>query len=110
MIMYNAVRTYTAGGDFYAEIIREKQGKIVNLKPLNPGTVKVIATGNGMIKKYEVYPINSMLTTSEKNIVELKKEEVFHLAYNRMADQIHGEGVIKKLMPIIEMIWQKNPI
>lgn len=96
-IMYNAVRVYTIGGDFYAEIMKNKRGDLKNLKPLNPSTVKVIANGKGIIKKYEVQPISS------QKAVPLEPEEMFHLSYNRLADQIHGQSVISKLMPIIEM-------
>src|SRR3990167_3513652 len=47
LIMYNAVRTYTIGGDFFAEIIKDKN-ELKNLKPLNPSSVKVIGSDKGM--------------------------------------------------------------
>lgn len=97
-IMYNGVRVYTVGGDFYAEQIRNGRGELKNLKPLNPSTVKVIGSDKGMIKRYEITPINS---TGE--MTPLEPEQMFHLSYNRMADAIHGQSVIDKLMPIIQM-------
>lgn len=99
-IMYNAVRTYTVGGDFFAEIVRNKRGEIKNLKPLNPSTMKVIANPAGAIIRYEQH-IEGRKGT-EKPII-FQPDEIFHLAYNRIADQIHGQSTVKKLLPIIEM-------
>ena len=99
MIMYNAVRVYTLGGDFFAEVIRNARGELKNLKPLNPSTVKVIATDKGTIQEYLVYHSKDFKAKPEK----FKPEEMFHLAYNRMADQIHGQGVTDKLAPVIRM-------
>ena len=99
LIMYNAVKVYTLGGDFYAEIVKNKRGVLRNLKPLNPSTVKVVASDKGIIKEYLVYPQGQL----EPNPAKFKPEEIFHLAYNRMADQIHGQSVTDKLAPIIRM-------
>jgi hypothetical protein len=99
-LFYNAVRVYTLGGDFYAEIIRNKRGELKNLKPLNPGTVKVMANSRGIITHYLVYPQGNQPIAQP---IRFKQEEIFHLAYNRMADQIHGQGVTDKLAPIIKM-------
>ena len=101
-IMYNAVRVYTVGGDFYAEIIKNSTG-LKNLKPLNPSTVKVIANDKGIIKEYVINPVNVVPEQSSTNEVTLQPEEVFHLPYNPIADQIHGQSLIDKLMPVIEM-------
>lgn len=100
-IMYNAVRTYTIGGDFFAEIIRNKRGEIKNLKPLNPSSVKVIANNRGVITNYRLYPQGEVL--AENKAQTFSAEDIFHLAYNRIADQIHGQSLVKKLMPIIAM-------
>ncbi len=97
-IFYNAVRVYTTGGDFFAEIVRNKRGELRNLKPLNPSTMKVIANDKGIITKYIQQPEN---TTGKE--VTFKPKQIFHLAYNRIADQIHGQSVIAKLERLIEM-------
>lgn len=102
MIFYNAVRTYTIGGDFFAEIVRNRRNKITNLKPLNPSTVKVVANNKGIIKKYVVFPIEKPAGKQVTGI-NVDPKNMFHLAYNRIADQIHGQSVVDKLMPIIEM-------
>ncbi len=97
-IMYNGVRVYTVGGDFYAEQIRNARGELKNLKPLNPSAVRVIGSSKGIVKRYEIYDFAG---TAKPTIMET--DEIFHLAYNRMADAIHGQSIIDKLMPIIEM-------
>ena len=88
-IMANAVETYSIGGDFYAEIIKEKKllfSKLVNLKPLNPGTIIIWADKFGMIKKYEQWIDGELVNT-------FKPEEIFHLTWKRIGDQIHGNGI-----------------
>ena len=103
LIFYNAVKTYTLGGDFFAEIVRNKRNKITNLKPLNPSTVKVKANTKGIITSYEVFPVLTKPQDGSNAAIKVDVKDMFHLAYNRIADQIHGQSVIKKLMPIIEM-------
>lgn len=103
MIFYNAVRVYTTGGDFYAEIIKNSRGELKNLKPLNPSTVIVHSTNKGMISHYEVAPQTDGATGGNSTRDRFEKDEIFHLAYNRMGDQNHGQSVIEKLEPIIKM-------
>src|SRR3990167_1684506 len=54
-IMYNQERTSRIAGDSYAEIIETKRGELRNLKPLNPGSIKIVADGFGIIERYEQY-------------------------------------------------------
>ena len=42
-------------GDGYAEICEDKAGRIVNLKPLCPGTMRTVANPKGIIIRYEQY-------------------------------------------------------
>jgi hypothetical protein len=100
IIMYNCVRTYTAGGDSFCEIIKDQKGKLRNLKPLNPGTIKVIANKGGVVTGYQQKQDNRQ--PDEEATIDFKPDEIFHLPYNRIADQIHGQSVIKKLMQVIE--------
>lgn len=96
-IMENAVRVYTTGGDFFAEIIKNKRGKIINLKPLNPGQFKIIANKKGIIKHYEE------ITTYDNETGQIiKPENMFHLAWNRTADNIHGTGAIERIEDVIK--------
>lgn len=97
-ILMNAVIVYTVGGDFYAEIIRNSRGKLVNLKPLNPGTIKIIANDKGIITGYEQFT-NTGLQDPQNTF---KPKEIFHLPWNPLADSIHGQPNILKMRKTIE--------
>ena len=97
-ILENMIRTYMIGGDSYAEIIRDKNDILINLKILDPGVMKVIGNANGQIIRYE--QISKIKGKSPK---KFKPEKIFHLTRNRVADEIHGISVIEKLEPIILM-------
>jgi len=88
-ILHNAVKVYTISGDYFAEKIMHK-GKLLNLKSLNPGTIKIIADSKGMIKRYEQF-------VNGKTLHGWKPDQMFHLAWNPIADNIHGNGTCEKL-------------
>ena len=94
-IIENMIRTYNIGGDAFAEIIKNKRGVLINLKILNPATIKIVVHKGGIIKKY--------IQTVKKSKISFKPEEVFHLAWNRIADEIHGTSIIEKIENIILM-------
>ena len=88
-IMTNMVKVYTVGGDFFAEIIKDG-GKLINLKPLNPAMIKIIANTSGIIIRYEQWD-------GKKKLHKWNPEDIFHLPWNSIADQIHGNSTIGKL-------------
>jgi len=92
-IMYNAIKTYTICGDYFAEII-EKNGQIYNLKTLNPGSIRVIVDKFGFIKYYEQYDTS---TFDKKLIHRWKPEEIFHLCWNKKGENPIGTSTIEKL-------------
>lgn len=110
-LIQNFVRTYYVGGDSFAEIIRDdslstkiftwfgfvKKGKVINLKPLDPSTISVVVDDKGMIKRYEQNSKTPGLAPKE-----FKPEDIFHLAKNRFADEIHGTGIIGAIEKIIK--------
>lgn len=87
-ILENMIRTSEIGGDSFAEIIRDEDGKLVNLKPLDPGSIKIVADKNGLILRYEQNMKNS------KRVVKFRPEEIFHIVNNRVADEIHGTSTV----------------
>jgi len=93
-ILTNMVRVYTIGGDAYAEIIRDKQGVFINLKPLDPGTMVIVQGQNGRIKRYE------QTSKVSKDTKKFKPSEILHLSRKRLGDEIHGISVI----PAVEWI------
>jgi len=101
-ILENMIRTYYIGGDSFCEIIRDNEGNIINLKSLDPATITIVTGENGMIKRYEQI---SKVEKDKHQPKPFKPEEIFHLARNRVADQIHGESVIK---PIENIILARN--
>ena len=100
-ILENMIRTYYIGGDSYAEIIRDDEGNLINIKSLNPGQVSIGTNRKGTIVKYKV----SKPDAKDGDEEEFEPEEIFHLARNRVADQIHGCSVID---PIENIILARN--
>jgi len=94
-ILENCIRTYYIGGDAFCEIIRDDEGNLINLKPLDPSVVTIIVNKKGRVIRYEM---NAKTKVPTK---EFKPEKIFHLARNRVADQIHGVSVIASVENII---------
>lgn len=92
-ILFNQYLVARLAGDSFAEIIRDKEtGIILNLKPLDPGNIKIITDEKGIIKRYE----QSVKTPWFKkmfgfqNALKFEPDQIFHLCHNRFGDQIHG--------------------
>ena len=96
-ILENMIRTYHIGGDAFCEIIRDDEGNLVNLKPLDPGVMKIVVDKAGIVTKY------IQMSKVKKPDKPFKPEQIFHLARNRVADEIHGVSMIEKLQTIIDM-------
>lgn len=97
-ILQNMVKNYYVGGDAFAEIIKSPSGRIINLKPLDPSAIAIVVNEQGIIKRYEQ---NSKIPGNPPKTFE--PEEIFHLAKNRFADEIHGTGIIEAIEEIILM-------
>jgi len=97
-ILENAIRVYHIGGDFYAEIIRDEENRLVNLKPLDTGVIKIVTNSKGIIIRYE----QVSKADNKKVIHSFKPDEIFHLSKNRTADEIHGQSMIDALEFIIK--------
>ncbi len=97
-ILDNMIRVKHINGDSYAEIIRDN-GKLVNLKPLNPGSMIHLVNPQGMITGYK-----QVLTNGKEKPLDL--ENVFHLTLNRTADEIHGTGDIESVITFLDKIKQ----
>tara|TARA_Y100000310_G_scaffold151386_1_gene150983 strand:- start:199 stop:1284 length:1086 start_codon:yes stop_codon:yes gene_type:complete len=93
-ILENMIRTYYISGDSFAEIIRDDEGNLINIKTLSPDKIKIVVNRKGIITKYKVLQVNGQEHT-------FQPEEIFHLSRNRVADQIHGCSVIDPLEKII---------
>ena len=96
-IIENMIRTYYIGGDAFTEIIRDEKGNLINLKPLDPSTIRIVANRQGVIIRYE------QMSKVKKPDKRFEPEDIFHLARNRVADEIHGVSIIDNLETIILM-------
>ena len=97
-IIFNMELIKRVGGDSFAEIIRRDDGELLNLKPLDPGTIKIIYNKAGAIIRYEEINI---VGKDNKIINTFKPQDIFHLSNNRLANQIHGISDIESLEPVI---------
>lgn len=98
-VIKNQVRVRHIDGDSYAEIVGGKGTKLTNLKPLNPGAVKVYHNKFGMLDYYGYkFP--------DGDEQRFEKDEIFHLSLNRNADETHGTGDIECLTKFLDKIKQ----
>lgn len=94
-ILSNMIRTYTIAGDSFAEIIRDDDQVLINLKPLDPSTIVIIANRKGRIIRYE------QVSKNKNPNKKFRPEQIFHLSRKRLADEIHGIGVVPSVEWII---------
>jgi len=76
-VLKNQWRVALMAGDSFAHIIKDSQGRLTNLKPLNKLTI--VANSEGIIIYYE-----------DKLGKKYNVEDIYHLSYERIADEIHG--------------------
>ena len=93
-VLKNAWRVAMICGDSFAH---KMEGG--NLKPLNPGKVAIVANADGIIIGYE------MQTSVEGTTIRFDVDEIYHLSYEREADEIHGIPFPEALE---ELIKSKN--
>lgn len=96
-ILENLIRDMMIGGDGFAEIISDELGNIINLKPLDPGVIRIVTNRQGLIIRYE--QISKVKQPNKK----FQPEDILHLPRNRVADEIHGTSLIEALEEIILM-------
>ena len=100
-IFENLCRVMLTCGDSFAEIVKDKAGRLTNLKPLNPGNIAVIYNPSGIIARYDqVHP------TTKQKLKPFHPKEIFHLSWNRLADETHGKPYAERAQPIINQIKQ----
>ncbi len=97
-ILENAARTMLIGGNFYAEQIRDEEENLINLKPLDPSVMKHHVNRQGIITGF-----SQMSKVTKKFGKKMDPDKIFYLPRNRVADEIHGRGIIQKLKRIMDM-------
>ena len=78
-ILENMIRTYNIGGDAFCEIIRDDKDKLINLKPLDPGTMRHITGKDGILIRFE-----QVSKIKGKKPRKFDIEEIFYLPRNRV--------------------------
>lgn len=96
-ILKNMIRIMTIDGDSYAEIIRDKDGVLVNIKPLAPDSIVSVQNNKGRFIRYE--QVSKIRGNNNK---KFKPERILHLSRDRIADEIHGMSVIPAVQWIID--------
>jgi len=95
-ILKNMIKCKTISQDAFAEIIRDEEGILINLKPLDPETMVIVQNQAGRIIRYEQV---SKIKTNRKKYTP---EKIFHLSHERIADEIHGTRIIESLQWLID--------
>lgn len=109
-ILLNMKRTAKINGDSFAWIPRDKAGRLLNIKILDPGSIEIQADKFGVIKKYVQMSekgSDSKIDGGENTVLEeWSPDEIFHVINDSIADEIHGIPEAEKLQDIIKMRHQ----
>lgn len=95
-ILKNMIKVKTISMDSFAEIIRDKNQVIVNIKPLDPGSIVIVQSRQGRIMRYEQVTKNKLPNKT------YTPDQIFHLSHERMADELHGTRIINSLKFLID--------
>ena len=101
-ILKNQDKVSIIDGDSYAEIIRDKEGLLVNLKPLDPSKIKSVWNSQGRILRYEQINSKKFMFIFKRKNTKFEPEEIFHLTNERVGDEMHGTSVIDTVKWIID--------
>ena len=94
-VLENQIKVALIAGDSFAEIVRDFAGRLTNIKPLNPSTIKIIVK-NGIITRYE------QTTPVKGHKIKFKPKEIFHLSWNKIADSIHGNPMARRVEKVLK--------
>lgn len=100
MILESMIRTRKYGGDAYAEIILE-DGKLINLKQLDPAGMRHIINAKGMLTRFE-QTTKLGNKAGKEGIREFDIEDIFYLPNDVIADEIHGTSIIEAIEPLLK--------
>ncbi len=95
-IIENMDRTREIGGDAYAEIITDEDDVLINLKTLDPASIKHVVNDSGILIRFEQI---SKVKGKDPKVIPIEK--MFYIPRNRIADEIHGNSMIERLAAII---------
>lgn len=87
-ILWNMIVVKKIIGDSFAEIVRDDEQRMINIKTISPERIRVVTDEKGLIKRYDIY-------TSAKQWKALKQSDMIHLCNDRIADECHGASIIE---------------
>lgn len=111
-ILKNQHKTMNIAGDSFAEIIRDDEENLVNLKPLDPSSIVIVFNRQGIIIRYEQVNKISRFMRFVKTVWGKKvnnvfaPEQIFHLSRDRVADEVHGISVIPAVKWTVDAIQE----
>ena len=86
-VLWNMLVMKKVNGDSYAEIIRNDSGRLINLKPLDPASIRIVYESGGTIVRYE----QTSKKKGSKAVVEIPIEKMFHLSNDYVA--VNGSSI-----------------
>lgn len=93
-ILWNMLVIKKVNGDSYADIKKNnKQTSLINIKPLNPASMRTVVSKNGIIQRYE----QRNRVTGKRIGEKINPNKILHFCNDRVADNIHGTSVIEAL-------------
>lgn len=98
-IMRNLLIMKKINGDAYAEIVRdpslpkEDPRSLLDLKPLNPLTIRTYFDEKGILDHYEEWTLPGGDKNESTKVNEFQPEDIFHLENDRLGNEIHGISV-----------------
>lgn len=108
-VLIRHLRTSMICGDSYAWIPRDKAGRLLNIKILDPGTIEIQADKFGIIQKYVQIAHKggaSKADPKQAPLATFTPKEIFHLSNEPIADEIHGIPQPESMQKIIKMFHQ----
>ena len=92
-IMMQALIESKVFGDSFTEIINSDDGtRLINLKRIYTGDMRIVWNSQGLIERYE----QLSHTPGGKNL-KFKPNQILHLSNNRIGNEIHGTSIIDSL-------------
>lgn len=93
-IMTNMIIVKKVVGDSFAEIIRNDNGTLINLKPISPERMKIVVNKQGLIIRYEQF--------TKQGWQKYEPQKILHLCNSRVGDEIHGVSALESCKWVID--------
>ncbi len=96
-VLWNMLIVKKFAGDAFAHIIRDDQGRLNNLKPLDAGSIRIVVNSDGIIIRYE----QLSKLGDKKAVKKFTPDKILHFSNDRVADEIHGTSITESIEWVI---------